>query len=78
VKTLTVDAHKRVRIPDSEPGQVYAYVNDGNGTLTLTKIEPIPAQSTPVRFEKRGKFTVGVSDAPVSMEALNKALSEFP
>ncbi len=47
MKTLTVDAHKRIRIPDARPRQVFAYENHGNGTLTLTEVktkaqEPFP------------------------------------
>ena len=78
MKTLTVDAHKRIRIPDSKPGQVFAYLNNGDGSLTLIKVEPVPTRPTPVRFVKRGKYTVGVSDVPVSMESVKEALAEFP
>jgi hypothetical protein len=38
VKTLKVDAAKRVRIPDAKPQQVFAYENNGQGTITLTLI----------------------------------------
>ena len=39
MKTLTVDAYKRVRIPDVKPRQVFAYENHGDGTLTLTEVK---------------------------------------
>jgi hypothetical protein len=47
MKTLTVDAHKRIRIPDARPRQVFAYENTGDGRLTLTLVkaeiqEPFP------------------------------------
>jgi hypothetical protein len=50
VKTLTVDAHKRIRIPDAKPRQVFAYENEGNGRLVLTVVraeaqEPFPPGS---------------------------------
>ena len=50
VKTLTVDDQKRVRIPDAEPRQVFAYTNNGDGTLILTLVkaearEPFPRGS---------------------------------
>lgn len=50
MKTLTVDDHKRIRIPDAKPRQVFAYENKGNGTLTLTLVkaeaqEPFPKGS---------------------------------
>jgi hypothetical protein len=50
MKTLTVDARKRVRIPDAKPKQVFAYENHWNGTITLTEVkaeasEPFPPGS---------------------------------
>lgn len=47
MKTLTVDAQKRIRIPDAKPRQVFAYENNGNGMLTLVLVktkaqEPFP------------------------------------
>lgn len=49
MKTLTVDDHKRVRIPDARPRQVFAYENDG-GTIRLIPVkvkseEPFPPGS---------------------------------
>jgi len=38
--TVTADERKRVRIPDAQPGQVFAYINNGNGSYTLTPIRP--------------------------------------
>jgi len=50
MKTLTVDAHKRIRIPDAKPRQIFAYENEGNGRLVLTVVraeaqEPFPRGS---------------------------------
>lgn len=50
VKMLTVDAHKRIRIPDAKPSQVFSYEDKGDGTLTLTLVkvatrEPFPPGS---------------------------------
>ena len=39
MKTLTVDDHKRIRLPDVKPRAVYAYENHGNGTITLTEVK---------------------------------------
>ena len=39
MKTLKVDAHKRVRIADLKPGQVVAYSNNGDDTFTLTVLK---------------------------------------
>lgn len=50
MKTLTVDAQKRIRIPDAIPRQVFSYTNNGDGTITLTLVkaeakEPFPPGS---------------------------------
>ena len=48
VKTLTVDDHQRIRMPDAKPRQVFAYENHGNGHATLTlvdAVEPFPKGS---------------------------------
>lgn len=50
MKTLTVDAHKRIRIPDAKPRQIFTYENEGNGRLVLTVVraeaqEPFPPGS---------------------------------
>ena len=50
MKTLTVDGQKRIQIPDAKPRQVFSYVNNGDGTLTLALVkakasEPFPRGS---------------------------------
>ncbi len=39
MKTLKVDERKRIRIPDAKPEQVFAYENNGDGTITLTLVK---------------------------------------
>ena len=50
MKTLTVDDQKRIQLPDAEPQQVFSYVNNGDGTMTLALVkakasEPFPRGS---------------------------------
>ena len=47
MKTLTVDDHKRIRIPDAKPRTVFAYENHGDGTITLTEVRAEPKQRFP-------------------------------
>ena len=47
MKTLTVDDQKRIRIPDATPRQVFAYANNGDGTLTLTLVKAEAAEPFP-------------------------------
>ena len=49
MKTVTVDANKRVRIPDAKPKQIFAYESDSDGTVTLT----------PVKTDRNGRFPRG-------------------
>jgi len=39
MKTLKVDAHKRVRIRDLKPGQILSYTNNGDQSFTLTLVK---------------------------------------
>ena len=55
MKTLTVDDSKRIRIPDAKPRQVFAYTNNGDGTITLT-----PEQhGNPAEYERALKAVGG-------------------
>jgi hypothetical protein len=51
MKTLTVDAHKRIRIPDARPRQVFAYENTGNGRLVLTEVKAGAAEPFPPDYD---------------------------
>jgi hypothetical protein len=51
MKTLTVDAHKRIRIPDAKPRQVFAYENTGNGRLVLTEVKAEAAELFPPDYD---------------------------
>jgi hypothetical protein len=37
--TVVADKWKRVRIGDAKPGQVFAYANNGDGSITLTQVK---------------------------------------
>ena len=78
MKTLTVDDYQRVRLPDVAPRTKFAYEKDAHGRITLTRLEPAPDRPAKVRFEKRNGRTVGVTDRPISLQAIKGALAEFP
>ena len=77
VKTLVVDDQKRVQIPDAQPHEVFAYENHG-GVRTLTPVALATPGPVAVRVEKRRGYSVGVSERPVSLEAIKEALADFP
>jgi hypothetical protein len=39
MKTVKVDERKRIRIPGAKPQQVFAYEENGDGTITLTLVK---------------------------------------
>jgi hypothetical protein len=51
IHTLIVDAKKRIRLPDAEPNQVFAYERPSEGRFVLTRLvkaepdEPFPRGS---------------------------------
>ncbi len=47
MKTLKVDAHKRIRIADLQPGQVLSYTNNGDDTITLALLKAETKQAFP-------------------------------
>jgi len=49
MSTVTADDRKRVRIPDAKPGQVFAYENNADGSVTLT----------PIKIEAKHRFPRG-------------------
>jgi hypothetical protein len=51
MKTLIVDAHKRIRLPDTRPRQVFACENTGDGRLVLTKVKAEPAEPFPPDYD---------------------------
>ena len=74
MKTLTVDDQKRIRIPDAKPRQVFAYANNGDGTLTLTLVkaeasEPFPRGSLLKYFTPPIKAALSASIRPRTLAA---------
>ena len=47
MKTLKVDARKRVRLPDVRPQQILSYHNNGDGTFILRLIKEKGAEPFP-------------------------------
>ena len=46
--TLIVDSKKRIRLPDAEPNQVFAYERQDHGRLVLTRVvKDEPAEAFP-------------------------------
>jgi hypothetical protein len=46
--TLIVDSKKRIRLPDAEPNEAYAYEQEGPGRFVLTRVvKEQPAEAFP-------------------------------
>ena len=75
MKTLTVDDQKRIRLPDVEPRQVFAYDKEG-AKITLTPVEP--ATPRPARLVRENGRTLAVSHRPMTLEDTKAALADWP
>jgi hypothetical protein len=77
--TVTVDAKKRIVLPGGEPGDRFDVTRLDSERVLIVRLLPADSKPNRVRFEKRGRFTVGVVDAaPVAREVIAEALEEFP
>ena len=47
MKTVTVDDHKRIRIPDARPRQKFAYENQGDGSILLIPVKTVQEEAFP-------------------------------
>src|SRR6266478_2599716 len=76
--TLTADSKRRVIIPSARPGDLFEIQTAGEGKFTLTRLEPIHERPNRGHFEKRGKYSVFVTERPISLDAIKEALADFP
>jgi hypothetical protein len=44
VQTLTVDAYKRIQMPDAKPGEVFTYERAGE-VVKLTPVKPVEIET---------------------------------
>jgi hypothetical protein len=76
--TIIADARKRVILRGAKPGDRFDVQVPGDGTFVLRRLEPVKGRTAKVRIEKRGGYSVGVTDRPINEEALKAALADFP
>ena len=79
MKTLTVDDRLRVRLPQTKPGQVFAYEPDSDGTI---KLVPVMTKPGPKRLVAKltkqagGLFFQVPKGYRLGPEAIAKAAAE--
>jgi len=78
MQTVTVDEQKRVRIPDAEPGQVFAYDRATDGTITLQHIDQAASAHPTFRLAREDGFTVVIPNQPINEQAIKELLADFP
>ena len=72
MKTVKVDASKRVRIPDAKPRQVFTYESNGHGIIVLTLVKATHKERFPPGSLKKyvtaqsDKEMLGLVNAPGS------------
>ena len=75
--TVVADNKKRVTLP-TQPGERFELQAVGNDKFILTRLVPVKVRRAKVTFKKGGGCTVAKTDQPIDMNALNRALDEFP
>jgi hypothetical protein len=81
MNAVKVDEAHRIQIAVLAPGDLYEPEIVSPDEIKLHRVsQSSDSASRPakVRFEKRGGYTVGVSDQPISAQAIKEALAEFP
>ena len=76
MQTLKADNYKRVRLPDAEPGQMFAYENEGNVlklTLVTTADEAVPVVKLVRRPDGTYSFPKGVKISRADIRAAIRA-----
>lgn len=77
MNVVRVDKKGRVRFPRLKPGQVYSYVANPEGSITLRQVKPVEAKAPRVRVVVEGGRKLLCSDRAVSNEDVQKVLREF-
>ena len=81
MNAIKVDDAHRIQLAVLAPGDLYEPEIVSPDEITLRRVsqssatEPRPAL---VKVEKRAGYSVGVSDRPISSQAIKEALAEFP
>ena len=75
---VIADAKKRVVLPVAKPGESFDVEASGEGTFVLRGLNAPRSRTARVRFQKRGRFTVGILSKSINDVALREALAEFP
>jgi hypothetical protein len=77
--TLTVDDRHRVTLPKTEPGQVFAYEPDSDGSIKLVPVvtEPAPKRVFARLVKRGGKLIFELPEGyKLDPEAIARAVAE--
>jgi hypothetical protein len=69
--TVVADKWKRVRIPDAKPKQVFAYTNNGDGSITLMEVQ----EDRKPRFPKGSLLKYFTGEAGKERDKLETAIA---
>lgn len=75
--TVIADDKKRVTLP-TRPGARFDVQTVGDDKFILTRLVPVELRAAKVTFKKVDGYTVAETDGPIDLNAINKALEEFP
>jgi len=75
--TVIADNKKRVTLP-TKPGERFDVQSYGCDKFILTRLAPVEPRRAKVKFKKVNGYTVAETDHPIDVNAINRALEEFP
>jgi hypothetical protein len=75
--TVVADNKKRVTLP-TQPGERFDVQVVGNDKFILTRLAPVKVRPARVTFKKVGGYMVAKTDQPIDVDAIHRALDEFP
>ena len=80
MNAIKVDDAHRIQLAILSPGDLYEPEIVSRDEIKLRRVSPTDAASNAaqVKVEKHAGYSVGVSDQPVSAQAIREALAEFP
>jgi hypothetical protein len=75
--TVIADNKKRVTLP-TKPGERFDLTAFGEDKFVLTRLAPVEMRTAKVTFRRVRGRTVAKTDQPINVNAIKRALEEFP
>ena len=78
MKTLTADDQKRVRLPDAQPRQKFAYEHNEDGSIRLIPVVIQEPALPKAKLVRRGGRTFAETTRTITTEDVQRVTETFP